>query len=169
MQHTLAIALPGQVDLVVVPRGPRPSAHAWTTLLSGLPVADPPVDVSLSHGGGWIAVAAHRHGRVGVDVEAVREVGPALARRCLSPAELNWLDRAADAPDRRERFLRLWTAKEAYLKAIGTGLGTDPHTVTIDCSASIPRLLGPDQGRWCFRTSVPADDVRVTVCLERDP
>lgn len=214
MQHTLAVALPGQVDLVVVPRGPRPSAHAWTTLLSGLPVAeqhrlgpawrhvgqqdsavgwsllmdvaarhgvsvrrnaegrpvaDSPVDVSLSHGGGWIAVAAHRHGRVGVDVEAVREVGPALARRCLSPAELSWLDHAADAPDRRERFLRLWTAKEAYLKAIGTGLGTDPRTVTTDCSGAVPRLLGPERGRWDFRTSLPADDVRVTVCLERDP
>jgi 4'-phosphopantetheinyl transferase len=214
MEHTVAVESVEEVDLVVVPRGPRLSPHAWTTLLNNLPdaeqhrigknwrhlgqqdsavgwrmlmdlaeqhhvcvrrnaagrpVADPPVDVSLSHGGGWIAVAAHRRGRVGVDVEGVREVSPGLARRCLSTAELSWLERAADAPARLERFLRLWTAKEAYLKAIGTGLGTDPRTFTIDCRAAAPRLVGPEEDRWHFRTSVPADGVRVTVCLERDP
>ena len=214
MPHTLAVEPPGQAELVVVPRGPRPSPRAWVALLSSLPiaeqrrlgkvwrhvgqqdsavgwrlltdlaarhhvcvgrnaegrpVADPPVDVSLSHGGGWVAAAAHRHGRIGVDVEAVRPVSPALARRCLSAGELSWLEDAADAAARERRFLRLWTAKEAYLKAIGTGLGTDPRTVTIDCTTAAPRLVGREEHHWHFRTSVPVADVRVTVCLERAP
>jgi 4'-phosphopantetheinyl transferase len=104
---------------------------------------------------------------VGIDVEAVREVTPALARRCLSAAELGWLSAAADASLRAERFLQLWTAKEAYLKAIGTGLGTDPRSVTIDCAAGVPQLVGPDRARWRFRSSTPAEAVRVTVCVER--
>lgn len=214
MHHVAVVDPARQADLVVVPRGPRLSPHAWTTLLCGLPpaeqhrieqlyrredqqdsalawsllmrlaahhrvsvrrgahgrpVADPPVDVSLSHGAGWIAVAAYLGGRVGVDVEAVRGVTPALARRCLSSAELTWLDRAADAQSREERFLRLWTAKEAYLKAIGTGLGVDPRMVSIDCRTLAPRLLGPEEDRWRFRSSAPADGVRVTVCVERVP
>ncbi len=133
----------------------------------GGPVADPPVAVSLSHGGGWIAVAAYVHGRVGVDVEAGRDVAPALARRCCSTAELAWLERAADAQTLDERFLRLWTAKEAYLKAIGTGLGVDPRSVSIDWSTPDLRLSGAEKDRWQFCSSVPADGVRVTVCLER--
>ena len=134
---------------------------------AGRPVSDPPLDVSLSHGAGWVAVAGYRHGRVGVDVEAVREVTPALARRCLSTAELGWLGRARDARDRQRRFTRLWTAKEAYLKAIGTGLGLDPRSFTVDCSAPDPRLLGHDGPRWLFRSTAPATGVRVTLCLER--
>lgn len=53
---------------------------------SGRPECDPPLDVSLSHSGGWIAAAASESGRVGVDVETVRDVSPSLARRCLSPS-----------------------------------------------------------------------------------
>ena len=214
MQHISAAGPVGQTDLVVVPRGPRPSPRAWTTLLASLPlteqqrigavfrhvgqqdsamgwsllmrlaaqhhvslrrnpagrpVADPPVDLSLSHGGGWIAAAASRRGRIGVDVEGVREVTPALARRCLSTAELSWLERATGAAARQERFLHLWTAKEAYVKAIGTGLGTDPRTFTVDCSGPTPRLVGPEESRWDFRSSAPAEAVRVTVCQERVP
>jgi 4'-phosphopantetheinyl transferase len=134
---------------------------------AGRPVTDPPVDISLSHGGGWIAVAASRAGRVGVDVEAVRDVSPALARRCLSPAEVGWMESAPGARDRQERFLRLWTAKEAYLKAIGTGLGVDPRSFTLDCSSPAPRLRGAEGRRWLFRSGAPADGVCVTVCEER--
>ena len=136
---------------------------------SGRPVTDPPVDVSLSHGGGWVAVAAHVSGRVGIDVEGPRHVSPSLTLRCLATSELSWLDAAADRATRSDRFLRLWTAKEAYLKATGTGLGRDPRTVATDCSGSAPRLLGAERERWRFRSSSPGAGVHVTVCWEREP
>lgn len=135
----------------------------------GRPVADPPLDVSLSHAGGWVAAVAYRHGRVGVDLEATRRVDGALARRCLSAAELAWLDSASDGSSRQQRFLRLWTAKEAYLKAIGTGLGVDPRSITIDCTAPVPRLVGPDGSRWRFHSATPAENLRLSLCLERLP
>ena len=214
MPHNAAAHLVELGDLLVVPRGPRLSPHAWTALLRRLPpaeqhriqklcrwqdrqdsaigwswllrmagqhrvsvrrgahggpVADPPVAVSLSHGGGWIAVATHLRGRVGVDVEAARQVAPELARRCCSTAELAWLERAADAQTRDARFLWLWTAKEAYLKAIGTGLGVDPRSVCIDWATPDLRLSGAETDRWRFSSSTPADGVRVTVCTERAP
>jgi hypothetical protein len=136
---------------------------------SGRPVADLPVDISLSHGAGWIAVAGHVSGRVGVDVEGARHVPPTLTRRCLASPELSWLDGAADRAGRSDRFLRLWTAKEAYLKATGTGLDRDPRTCATDCSGPAPRLLGADGDRWQFRSSSPAAGVHVTVCWEREP
>jgi len=134
---------------------------------SGRPVSNPPVDLSMSHGGGWVAAAASRQGRVGVDVEAPRDVSAALARRCLSSPELAWLDRASGAGERQDRFVQLWTAKEAYLKAIGTGLGLDPRAVTIDCSATTPRLSGADGSRWLFHSSTVTGGVRVTSCAEQ--
>ena len=85
------------------------------------------VSFSLSHSGafGLLAVAAGRV-RVGVDVEEVRPRRhlDALAARVLNDEEhAAWL--AIDDPDDRLRaFLGEWTRKEAYVKALGTGLAT---------------------------------------------
>ena len=72
------------------------------------------------------AVASHRE--IGVDVERVRADFPvdAVANRFLSSEEQ--LALAALPPDRRsEAFFDMWVRREAYLKALGVGLGgTDP-------------------------------------------
>jgi 4'-phosphopantetheinyl transferase len=80
---------------------------------------------SVSHAGGWVVVAAAAF-PVGVDVEDLgRDVAPALARR-LAPEERAWLE-----PWSGERFLELWTKKEACLKWLGTGVagGLDAFNV----------------------------------------
>lgn len=129
----------------------------------GRPGTDGPGDVSLSHGGGWIAVAATGSGRLGVDVETPRAVSASLAQRCLAPAELAWLQQASGQA-RNTRFLRLWTAKEAYLKATGVGLARDPRDVIIDPTGTEPRLVGRDAAAFSFSCSDPAPGVCVTVC-----
>lgn len=136
---------------------------------NGRPCTDPPVDVSLSHSGGWIAVAACETGRIGVDAETLREVSASLARRCLSAAELAWLDQAGPGDPRSRRFARLWTAKESYLKATGVGLAVDPRDVDVDHTGDAPRLVGPASSSWHFSSWAPAPGVRVTVCVEGAP
>ena len=70
---------------------------------------------SLSHSGSWV-VCALSGAPVGVDVEQPR-CTEAVARRYFLPAELEAL------PDRSAGSLtRLWTAKEAFVKALGLGL-----------------------------------------------
>ena len=131
----------------------------------GRPRSDPPLDLSLSHSGRWVGVALCKTGRVGLDVETVREVSPSLARRCLSGPELAWLQQVAPGPARNHRFFRLWTAKEAFLKATGVGLATDPRSITLDCTDGDPVLLRRNPG-WTFSASSPAEGVCVTVCVE---
>ena len=70
---------------------------------------------SLSHSGPWV-VCALSDTPVGVDVEQPR-CTPAVAKRYFQPAELENLDRV-DAV----ALTRLWTAKEAFVKALGRGL-----------------------------------------------
>lgn len=122
------------------------------------------VDVSLSHSGGWIAAATTCSGRVGVDIEAARPVSPALARRCLADSELAWWEQAPVGRARTLRFLRLWTAKEAYVKATGAGLGTDPRDVPIDVSGERPMLAHDATAAWEIRGWSPAPDTWLTVC-----
>ena len=89
-----------------------------------LQVADGALTVSLAHAGerALVAVAA---AATGVDVEHLGNL-PAdeleeMAAFCLSPRELAELA-ALPVEARHLAFLRLWTRKEAYLKACGRGL-----------------------------------------------
>ena len=75
----------------------------------------PDCHFSLSHTRGMV-VCALSNTRVGVDVERPRIIRPALARRCFGEAELVWAQ--AD----KQRFLALWTRKEAVLKCSGEGI-----------------------------------------------
>jgi 4'-phosphopantetheinyl transferase len=73
---------------------------------------------------------------VGVDVERVRPeiVSDALAREVMSAWELAQF-RAGGG--RTELFFEIWTRKEAYIKALGTGLATPLPSVTVLAQAEI--------------------------------
>ncbi len=135
--------------------------------IDGRPSADPPFHVGLSHSDRWTAVALSRLGRIGIDIEAVRPVTTTLERRCLTEHELAWLDDIEPELERSHRFFRVWTAKEAYLKALGVGLSVDPREVTIDCSGPQPVLLGTGTEHWDFTFASPCPGLCMTVCTER--
>ncbi len=134
---------------------------------NGRPRAQPPLDVSLSHGGGWIAAACSADGRIGIDVEAERTFSDSLIQRCLAPAEVAWLSAVPSGQPQRARFFRLWTAKEAYVKATGIGIRADFRRIAIDHDAGVPTLAGVERDRWRFTVSSPAPQVWLTVCAER--
>lgn len=109
---------------------------------------------NLSHARGFVAVAVGRSSSVGVDVEAF---GPrwsertALAFDVLTRREAEWISRESEPKRRGERFLRVWTLKEALVKAVGRGVGLalDSFELQVDP----PKLLtGPTallpEGRW---------------------
>ena len=89
------------------------------------------LSVSLSHSGGYIAVAVGQDA-VGVDVEKKRKAAPAVAKRWFRPEE-NALLETLSEPERTRLFFRLWTMKEAALKYAGEGLSGGLETV--DCLA----------------------------------
>lgn len=74
---------------------------------------------NLSHSGGWAVCAVSDH-PVGVDVELPR-CSMAVAKRHFCPEELKLLE---DLPWQEQKLWlnRLWTAKEAFSKAMGRGL-----------------------------------------------
>ncbi len=81
------------------------------------------VEFNVSHSG-TIALLAFARGRLlGVDVEKIREDfdASALAERFFSENEQQQLSAIAQE-EKFNGFFRCWTRKEAYIKAIGTGL-----------------------------------------------
>ena len=79
----------------------------------------PEIHFNLSHCKG-LAVCLISNYECGADVEACRNVRPAVVRRVFSPEEKEMLNRSAD-PD--QLFTQLWTLKESYVKAVGRGIG----------------------------------------------
>jgi 4'-phosphopantetheinyl transferase len=85
------------------------------------------VAFNLSHTDGLVGVAAAASPglALGFDLEPVaRQIPPDVARRCFGAAEAAGLDELP-APVRTEGFIRLWTLKEAFIKATGKGLTQD--------------------------------------------
>ncbi|MFG1877466.1 4'-phosphopantetheinyl transferase family protein [Sphaerisporangium sp. NPDC049003] len=88
-----------------------------------LPDGRPPLDFNLSHSGEWALVAVTPGSRVGVDIELIRPDLDCLemAKRMYQPAEVDRLHHT-DPAARHTEYFALWSAKEAYVKAIGIGL-----------------------------------------------
>ena len=159
--------------------GVDPDAIAFRTGPRGKPeIAGPPaaaaLGFNLSHTDGLAACALARDAAVGVDVEARdRKVDPLLiAARFFAPAECAALE-ALDAERRRERFLALWTAKEALLKALGAGIAGGLAHVVFDLAAETPRLtagpLAGDPARWQIALFAPTPSHLLALAVERAP
>ena len=104
--------------------------------------AHPPVWVSLSRAGDVVAVVATTRGPVGVDIESLERVAVAgFDDVAFSARERESVRSAADPTLRRAQ---LWTAKEAVLKARGTGLRVDPREVDAITPPRGIRLEGVD-------------------------
>lgn len=85
---------------------------------------------NLTHTDGLACLAVTRGEAVGVDLERIRAVEDDFIVYALNPAEHT---RLPDDPGRRgPAFFRYWTAKEAYLKAIGTGLWQSLKTFDVE-------------------------------------
>ena len=115
------------------------------------------IHFNISHSGDWV-VAALSSSAVGVDVERMRKVPEGVANRFFSEKEKNWLASAIDEKEKAEIFFTLWTLKESFLKAIGTGLTRSLSTFTIVNDARGLFSLEDDLGsgryylkNWPFR------------------
>jgi 4'-phosphopantetheinyl transferase len=105
----------------------------------------PDVEFSCSSSGGLALVAVARGRRVGVDVERIRRVTDPLgiASSLLPPSDYHALREMPD-DERDAAFLRVWTGKEARVKACGTGLSMslDHLPMTGWCVSEIPSPSG---------------------------
>lgn len=129
---------------------------------------------NVSHSAALVALAVAQERAVGIDVEDLRRRAPlAVARRWFSEAEAQALARCGQA-ERERHFWALWTLKESYVKARGTGLslaldsfGFDlsrPGAIRLHCAPA----CGDDGARWRFSQWQTEPDHLVALCLEND-
>ena len=138
---------------------------------------------NLSHSGtvAVITVGASGTKRLGVDVERVEAHRPVdrLVERFFAPSEVE-VFRRGEAPARAADFARRWALKEAYVKALGTGLTYPSRQFALldDAVSWRPRPLlasclrhGEAHLAWSFHNSwIDVGDERfaLAVCSDLD-
>jgi len=134
-------------------------------------VAAPGPELNTSHSEGLALIAMSEGRRVGVDLERLRPVPGAasVARHYFAPQEEEAL--AAVSPGgRSEAFLRCWTRKEAYIKAVGDGLSMPLASFEVSVTGGRSLLVRPnpdDRRAWRLRDlPLPAGWVGA-LCVER--
>lgn len=133
-------------------------------------LADAPSDLhfGVTHSGDLLLLAISRTD-CGVDVERYgrRRRYREIAAQYFAPEALTGLADVDDAELER-RFLRLWVAKEALLKANGIGIGAGLRQLWIDIDATPPVLRRApisfgDPAGWCLTWFTPRDDALAAV------
>jgi 4'-phosphopantetheinyl transferase len=140
--------------------GGRPATE-WRFVVEklGKPCIDPAADLpelefNLSHTRGFVACAVCIGAEIGIDVETL---APERARLDIttgsfSPSELRIL-RDTPADQQPIVFFRLWTLKEAFIKATGEGLNRalDSFSFSLDpVSIAFPSAEADEAAQWQF-------------------
>lgn len=103
---------------------------------------------NVSHSADQWRLAATYGRRLGVDIERIRPdfATMPIARRFFSPCEVADLSDVPDF-DRASAFFRCWTRKEAFIKALGAGLGfpLDEFDVSLTKGAAGLRSIRGDR------------------------
>jgi 4'-phosphopantetheinyl transferase len=107
---------------------------------------DPELEFNLAHADGVGLLATGRGGALGVDVELPRPGFGTddIARQFFCPEELSELLALGEA-EREAAFLRCWTRKEAFVKALGDGLQVPLDAFAVTLGPDVPAEL-----RWCM-------------------
>ena len=87
----------------------------------------PDIHYNLSHADG-IAACIISDYECGIDCERIRDYPEKVMRRVFSKKERAMVESAPE-DKKNELFFRLWTLKEAYVKAIGVGISYPMNTL----------------------------------------
>ncbi|WP_162180419.1 4'-phosphopantetheinyl transferase family protein [Methylocapsa aurea] len=93
----------------------------------------PDLHFNVSHSGALALIGISSERPIGVDIEIIRENMDelALARTFFCEDEFAFLS-ALDAPARLRAFYKIWTCKEAVLKAFGVGISTNLKDFSVE-------------------------------------
>lgn len=154
--------LPTEVVIETTPTG-KPALIA--------PQLSPPLTFNLSHSGNVALIGVNQGDVVGVDVEKLKPMpqAMAIAKRFFAPVEYRHLCRCSSS-QQASVFLQYWTAKEAFLKAIGQGISGGLDQVIVQPDFQRYQSLPPPAvaQHWRLLSCSLADDYWAAVATPQE-
>lgn len=90
------------------------------------PSIDSSIDFNISHSGNYVLCAISKNGRIGIDIEQIKDINISYYKNFMSNTE--WDDITNNEALTR-RFYYYWTIKESVMKADGRGLSIPPQDI----------------------------------------
>lgn len=139
-----------------------------------LPQSD--IHFSLSHSGHWALLAVGKTGLIGLDIEAVNTARDliGIAESYYHPHEFARVQTLSGVAQ-SDYFYRLWTLKEAFFKATGTGISAGLEKISFDLadddiSVQIAAVLNENGDEWQFHQwTLGAQNYCALACKRRHP
>ncbi|KAF7094491.1 hypothetical protein CFC21_096796 [Triticum aestivum] len=114
-----------------------------------------PLHFNISHTSSLIACGIAMDANIGIDIEENKRKKTksilSLARRFFTPSGTDYLAEISDSYVQEKEFFKLWTLKEAYVKALGLGLSSAPLN-------GFSIKLETSKGIWVSKASKVCDD-----------
>ncbi|CAI0391789.1 unnamed protein product, partial [Linum tenue] len=151
----------------------------------------PPLQFNISHTSSLVACGVTMNSLIGIDVEEKRRRTKnnilAFAKRYFTAHEVEHLNAIPDSELQQQEFIKLWTLKEAYVKALGKGFSSSPFntfTIRVNTAAqesfclplnqassgiAVETLDSPQNltNNWQFALLELMGSHYVAICLER--
>lgn len=117
-------------------------------------------DFNIAHSGEWVVLAIGRHQQIGIDIEEMR---PLVLEEYASIWREDERQSINNAPEQCQHFYNLWTAKEAVLKAMGTGL----YTALTDIFLS-PAAAHVGHKKWHLDKPIPPPGYSMALATDKN-
>ena len=142
-------------------------------LLAKANLANIPLQFNVSHSHEYALFGFTWRNLIGVDIEYLREMKDAvkIARRFFSEREFKFIS-SFDLQQQPRVFFKHWTAKEAYLKAIGVGLTGSLASIEIALDrAENASIIAIDDNKatttgWSMYSCSPASDYVGAIAIQ---
>ncbi|MBA4348156.1 MAG: hypothetical protein C0413_04830 [Clostridiales bacterium] len=120
---------------------------------------------NITHAGDYAVLALSAH-PVGVDLERFRPIDwRRISERFFHPIEREYLAKSSDP---EQDFFRIWTLKESYLKAEGTGFSVSPASFAVIPDGEYSAVFHGETD-YRFKRLAAFPDYCLSVCsLEED-
>jgi 4'-phosphopantetheinyl transferase len=153
--------------------GLSPDGWKFASEAAGKPylVDQSELQFNIAHTRGLVACSLSLAGPVGIDVECIegeREID-SISENHFAPTEVAQLRACREGAPREARFTELWTLKEAYLKALGAGLGRALDEIAFGFVGAsdihVTLQEAPGHASWHFGLFAPLDNYRLAVAV----
>ena len=130
-------------------------------------------EFNISHSGKLILMAFTRNRRIGIDVERYRSLDNAtkIMKRFFSREEADYYRNCNDDM-KKSTFFKLWTAREAYVKAVGRGAAVSrkdiPVSLLTDGRQRTLRTNDENQDNWYFFNLDASPEYEAALAVQGD-
>jgi len=110
---------------------------------------------NISHSGDWV-VCAISDKEVGIDIELLKAARLNVANRFFTEKEISILN-SLNGIEQEDHFYTLWTAKESYLKYLGTGLTKPLNSFDVIVNDNVVTVNESENSKALFFSIIPID------------